>query len=230
MGEEERSAGGEAPAVTRSMPTLFRDDFAYLEAAIRHLRQSQPLQAEFLADRRRVDLTPPEDLKQRFRFLPREIRPEDGVFILSSDPATIQDETKRSRKDENAWPNIHFLRPLNPVLEWVNDKVVAAFGRHEAPVMVLQRALAPGEVVFILAGLIPNRKSHPLVHRWIGISFRNRQFHVIEDFQALLERTIVYEAPFDRCNREKDYETAWVEFERRLHREGEGADLLMDNV
>jgi len=29
------------------------------------------------------------------------------------------------------------------------------------------------------------------------------------------ERTIVYEAPFDRCNREKDYETAWTEFERR---------------
>lgn len=30
------------------------------------------------------------------------------------------------------------------------------------------------------------------------------------------ERTIVYEAPFDRCNREKDYETAWTEFERRF--------------
>jgi hypothetical protein len=31
-----------------------------------------------------------------------------------------------------------------------------------------------------------------------------------------MERTIVYEAPFDRCDREKDYETAWEEFERRL--------------
>ena len=30
------------------------------------------------------------------------------------------------------------------------------------------------------------------------------------------ERTIVYEAPFDRCDREKDYETAWAEFERRF--------------
>jgi hypothetical protein len=29
------------------------------------------------------------------------------------------------------------------------------------------------------------------------------------------ERTIVYEAPFDKCDREKDYETAWAEFERR---------------
>ena len=30
------------------------------------------------------------------------------------------------------------------------------------------------------------------------------------------ERTIVYEAPFDRCNREEDYEVVWDEFERRL--------------
>ena len=29
------------------------------------------------------------------------------------------------------------------------------------------------------------------------------------------ERTIVYEAPFDKCDREQDYETAWAEFERR---------------
>jgi hypothetical protein len=30
------------------------------------------------------------------------------------------------------------------------------------------------------------------------------------------ERTIVYKAPLDRCEREKDYETAWEEFEKRL--------------
>ncbi|MBI3302348.1 MAG: hypothetical protein HYZ72_09790 [Deltaproteobacteria bacterium] len=30
------------------------------------------------------------------------------------------------------------------------------------------------------------------------------------------ERTIVYAAPFDRCDRELDYEIVWVEFERRL--------------
>ncbi len=30
------------------------------------------------------------------------------------------------------------------------------------------------------------------------------------------ERTIVYHAPFDRCDREKDYEIAWKEFERRF--------------
>lgn len=31
-----------------------------------------------------------------------------------------------------------------------------------------------------------------------------------------VERTIVYEAPFDRCDRERDYEVAWTEFEKRF--------------
>jgi len=31
-----------------------------------------------------------------------------------------------------------------------------------------------------------------------------------------VERTITYEAPFDRCDREEDYRIAWAEFEKRL--------------
>jgi hypothetical protein len=30
------------------------------------------------------------------------------------------------------------------------------------------------------------------------------------------ERTIVYKAPLNSCDREKDYETAWTEFEKRF--------------
>jgi hypothetical protein len=37
------------------------------------------------------------------------------------------------------------------------------------------------------------------------------------------ERTIVYQAPFDRCDREQDYEIVWSEFERRLGKKREVA-------
>ena len=74
------------------------------------------------------------DLKRRLRdILPREIWPDKDTFILSADRDLIQQEIKRSRKDENAWPRLQYLWPLNPVVEWVNDQVTAAFGRHEAP-------------------------------------------------------------------------------------------------
>jgi hypothetical protein len=33
------------------------------------------------------------------------------------------------------------------------------------------------------------------------------------------ERTIEYHAPFDKCNREDDYNTVWAEFERRFNKE-----------
>ena len=33
-----------------------------------------------------------------------------------------------------------------------------------------------------------------------------------------VERTIEYVAPFDRCNREQDYETAWKFFEEKYYR------------
>lgn len=155
MGEKKSPAGGEAEARTRSLPPLFSSDFAYLQAAIGHLRQSQPLQAEFTPGEQRADLTPTEELEQRFHSLPREIWPEDGAFTLSVRQEVSQEEIKRSRKDKTAWPRIHYLWPLNPIMEWVNDRVLAAFGRREAPVIILPGALAAGESIFVLSGLIP---------------------------------------------------------------------------
>jgi len=171
------------------MPTLYGSDFDYVKAAIQYLRQSEPLQAEFDPENQRIELTAPEDLQYRFRYLPKEIWPEDGYFILSSDKKAIQDEIKRSRKDEKAWPRIHYLWPLNPVVEWINDKVLSSFARHEAPILILQDALEQGEVVFLLSGLIPNRKGHPLIHRWFGAVFVADKFKAIEEFDSLLERT-----------------------------------------
>jgi hypothetical protein len=34
-----------------------------------------------------------------------------------------------------------------------------------------------------------------------------------------VERTITYQAPFARCDREKDYEKVWVNFEKRFQSE-----------
>jgi hypothetical protein len=121
--------------------------------------------------------------------LPKEVWPEDNTFVLSADPDAIQDEIKRSRKDEKAWPRKHYLWQHNPLLEWINDKIIAGFGRQEAPVLQLSGALGTKETVFILSGLIPNRKGHPLVHRWFGITFNDGEFQQIEDFEQILIRT-----------------------------------------
>ncbi len=189
-GNESDNKQPTAESSISSMPTLYSDDFSYLKEAIEHLRQSETLQVEFNVDHKQIALTATRDLKRRLKFsLPNEVWPDDEIFVLSADPDVIQKEIKRSRKDENAWPDIHYLWQHNPVLEWINDKVVAGFGRHEAPVLTLSGSLARNETVFIISGLIPNRKGHPLVHRWFGVTFEQNNFQQIEEFKSLLKRT-----------------------------------------
>ena len=147
------------------------------------------MQYRAIPDEKRIDLTIPPDLKQRYRFFPKEALPENDELILIEDPDRVQTEIAECRKEEKAWPRINYLWPLSPVLDWVNDRLMAAFGRHEAPIIPLQGKLEPGETIFILSGLIPNQKGHPLVHEWFGTRFRNGHFEGIQSLPELLQRT-----------------------------------------
>jgi hypothetical protein len=96
----------------------------------------------------------------------------------------------QARKEEHAWPALQYLWPLHPAVEWVNDKVLAVFRRHEAPVLTLPAGmLRPNETVFVVSGLIPNRRRHPLVHRWFCARFLGQREDGLEPFDALLART-----------------------------------------
>ena len=182
---------------TLSMPTLYENDYQYLKQAISYLKQAESFQTDFVDDEQEITLIANDDLKHRLKYiLPKEVWPEDNTFVLSADPDAIQNEIKRSRKDEKAWPRKHYLWQHNPVLEWINDKVIAGFGRQEAPVLLLKDALAKNETIFILSGLIPNRKGHPLIHRWFGATFNKSTFQNIEDFEAILSRTGLAEKKF----------------------------------
>lgn len=186
LGQVEEPPQPKAEEKTRKMPSFFGDDLSYAQAALQYF---ESFQCSIYPQEQLLELTAPPELEHRCRFLPPEIWPENGSFRLSADTRAIQAEIKRCRKDEQSWPQIQYLWPLHPVMEWLNDKVLAAFGRHEAPVITLHDALGPGEVIFLLTGLIPNRKSHPLVHLWFGVCFKSGQFNGIEDFSDLLART-----------------------------------------
>ena len=208
MGEGMPPSGKDSDKSIKIMPSLYTDDFHYLKEAIGHLKQSETLQSEFVDIDQQVILTATKDLKHRLRYiLPREVWPSDDTLVLSADQDAIQDEIKRSRKDENAWPRIHYLWQHNPVLEWINDKVVAGFGRHEAPVLSLQGALSAGKTVFILSGLIPNLKGHPLVHRWFGVTFQHGTFQKIETFEKILARTGLGKTSFPNRGESIDIES-----------------------
>lgn len=207
LGNTEPVVKENAQEKTRSMPSLYDGDYHYLKDSLDFLQESEFIQNEFVDKEQQVELVANEDLKRRLRYtLPREVWPQNDTFILSADKDAIQQEIKRSRKDENAWPRVHYLWSQNPVVEWINDKVVAGFGRHEAPVLPLPEVLQPGEVVFILSALIPNRKGQPLMHHWFGVTFHGNSYQNIEPFDQLLSRTGLGRSRFPNKQNSVDFE------------------------
>ena len=170
--------------------SLFADDLTYCEQGLFRLGAQQPaLHFQVDADSGALALDAPDDLRHRFAQFPREVVPEHGRFRLTTDRQAMGEAIAESRRDEAAWPKVHYLWRLNPVVGWLNDRMLAAFGRHEAPVMVGIPSLADDEAVFVLSGVVPNRKSHPLVHEWVAVTFRGADVRGVERFEELLERT-----------------------------------------
>ena len=193
-GEPEPATDSLKPTPERGPPdpplSLFADDLAYCEQALHRLRRRNPtLRFEADADSDSLTLDAPDDLLHRFDSFPREVIPQDRRFRLTTDRGRIAEAIVESRRDEHAWPKLHYLWRLNPVVGWLNDRMLAAFGRHQAPVMAGVPRLADDEAVFVLSGVVPNRKSHPLVQEWVAVTFRGGKHAQVETFDELLDRT-----------------------------------------
>ncbi|HCF1684379.1 TPA: DEAD/DEAH box helicase [Pseudomonas aeruginosa] len=175
--------------------SLFPSDYEFARQALEAVNRERR-QVNFSAnnERQTITLTPPDDLDYRFRFLPPEIRPEDGSLVLTADKQRFADEIRRSRQDENAWPKLHYLWPQHPAIQWLQDKLLAQVARHSAPVLALPdidrvcQLMQPGETVFLVSGLIPNRKAHPVIWKWFAIRIRNGTVTGIEPAEAWLQR------------------------------------------
>lgn len=188
---------GQQEQHTAERYSLFPSDYEFARQALEALNRERK-QVSFSAnnERQTLTLTPPDDLDYRFRFLPPEISPEDGSLVLTADKQRFAEEIRRSRQDENAWPKLHYLWPQHPAIEWLQDKLLAQVARHSAPVLALpdtpqvSAALQPGESVFLLSGLIPNRKAHPVIWQWFAITTRNGAvtgLQVAEDWLKTLQ-------------------------------------------
>jgi superfamily II DNA/RNA helicase len=201
MGDEGTPKGEHIESVKQKMPSFFPDDFSYLRAAVEYIKKNQTLQSAFYENDRTVTITANDEMKGRFKYLPQEIWPEDSEFILSDDRTLLMREIKKSRQKEKEWPKLHLLWEQHPIFIWVNDKVVAAFGRQEAPVINIKGSLSDKEVIFIMTGLIPNRKSHPLIHRWFGVSFLDNKFNAILDFADVLKKSGIDKTKYPNTDR-----------------------------
>ncbi|PFG54294.1 SNF2 domain-containing protein [Marinobacter sp. LV10R520-4] len=174
--------------------SLFASDFEFARQALEAINRERRLVSFSVnQERKTITLTPPDDLEYRFRFLPPEIRPENGSMVLTADKKRFEDEIRRSRQDENAWPKLHYLWPQHPAMQWLQDKLMAQVARHSAPLLVLpdtdsvKTALQPGESVFLVSGLIPNRKAHPVIWQWFAVRCHNNAVVNVQPAEAWLK-------------------------------------------
>lgn len=189
LSEAEEDTGKFSDEQLKHMPALFGSDYDYFKAALDYLKSNEDIQAYFKPESKLVELTATEDIRHRFKFMPKEIYPENGYFILSSDRNTIQKEIKRSRKDADTWSNVQYLWEQHPLMTWVNDKLLASFGRNEAPIIKLPKDYpSPEETKFIITAMNPSRKGHPLIHYWLIVSFTNNKFSGIELFDEFQKK------------------------------------------
>lgn len=189
-GESMENPANPIEAMTATTPSLFPDDYAWAKAGFDFLRGrlDQPLQVEYLDDKREIHLTLPKDFKQRTKRLPREIFDQREQCVLTADRQSVMREIAACRKEEGRWPQIQLLGELHPVMRWLHDKVAGAFGRNEVPVVSLP-TLPAGHTLILCTGLIPNRKGHPLIQRWIGVAFTPDGQAAECTLDELLERT-----------------------------------------
>jgi hypothetical protein len=203
-------AGMEAPrkqsSITETVDdqTLF-SDLDYIGTALQWFTQKERTRVESLQNvpGLEIELTP--DLRSRMeKRIPREAMPENNFLRISSDKEFCMKEMQRSLQasmSENAWPKTQFLWPLHPLFEWANDKAGLLFGRQEAPILGLTAGIKSSESIFIVSGLIPNRKANPMVHQWFGLRFNDGQFSDVMDMREVLALSKINQQQLPNTNR-----------------------------
>lgn len=159
---------------TATTPSLFADDLAYAELAFAELRRDDPSLAkpEMYEEPRGFLLRPPDDLRVRFRHLPPELQPQaGGELFLTVDRDQVQRSLAEARQKQDRFQEWSLFWPLHPVAEWMDDRLLAHFGRHEAPVLEVSALPGEAQVALIFQGIISNRRSQPVSVEWFGVGY-----------------------------------------------------------
>jgi hypothetical protein len=166
----------ELPARAVDDDTLF-SDLDYVKTAIPLFSGNARNTVQKLETVDGVEISISPELRRRLAaLLPDEAMPTEDYLRLSPDKEFVMSEMLRSMQNnlsEAAWPKTQFLWRLHPLFTWVNDKSSLLYGRNEAPIIGLSDGVNDEDVIFVMAGTIPNRKSAPVVDEWFGLHYRN---------------------------------------------------------
>ncbi|MCK9249474.1 MAG: DEAD/DEAH box helicase [Solirubrobacteraceae bacterium] len=119
-----------------------------------------------------VEFEPSADLRQRLEVLPqtylRDRRVTEGLRLATAKARGQQAlDAGRSAESSSLWPEVHFLAPLHPALDWAADRALASLGRNEVFAVAVPGTTAPA---LLVQGTLTNARgqvvaaSHLVMH------------------------------------------------------------------
>ena len=171
--------------------SLFDSDYHYAKTALTQLNQGQTLCQWVPHDAEQIiAITAPRDLQERLKQLPREVQADNDHYSLCANPQRMMaaiETARQARAEEESWPQLHYLWPQHPIMDWIGDRVLTHFGRHKAPLLQSHK-LAANEQAFIMMSLVPNRKGQPLLVEWqVACRVGNDPF-TLQPFEDFIQR------------------------------------------
>lgn len=172
--------------------TLF-SDLDYVTNAIDVFTDTEEIKYQPLSAAKGIEIKLTDNVKKKIsKLMPPEAMPSDDYLRLSPDRDYCMKDMQRCMQNElaeAAWPATQYLWKLHPVFNWIEDKAGIFYKRSEVPVLGLSNSLKSNEMIFIVAGMIPNRKSTTIVDEWFGVYYKDNKFVQILSMGEVMQTT-----------------------------------------
>ncbi len=182
-----------APSVaTNAVPSLFDcpDDFLRVGASLVYGDLNQ---ISWETDGPILSFEPPKDLLRRLEALPQSYlrqRNLGGRLRLTTDQhAATQslDDAVNAKADAGdtgtAWPEVHYLGPQHPVLDWLADKLLYRVQRNEA----IAIACGVDSPTVLVSGVWSNKLGEPIASAWLAATIEDGMVTFSDLFSTLAD-------------------------------------------
>jgi hypothetical protein len=159
--------------MVQAIPSLFRSIDAYVEAGLTAIYGNLS-SVKWETDGSVMSFEPKADLLKRLDALPQSyLRQRDlaGRIRLTSDKTAANRSLDHALNAEaegdssgTAWPEVHFLSPQHPVLDWLADKLLYQIERNQA-IAIPCHVEVP---TVLMSGVWSNQMGEPIASAWLA--------------------------------------------------------------
>lgn len=181
---------GSEPVQEAELPSLFDSTFDFVTEALQvAVEDHTTLDVRTDAsDPTFLSIATPPDLARRLSALPQSYLSEQGLterIKVTADRDVAQHRLDAARAStDSTWPDVAYLSPLHPLMDWLVDKLLVLVGRNQAPVI---RASVDAPT-FCVQGVWSNGQGRPQLVEWLAVTPQPDGGHRITDLFEELRR------------------------------------------